>query len=95
MPMDRDEFHIKQMDPNELKNWMARNKRKTTPIISRLDQTNKNNTSGLKKQTKDKKICIENSAICRASKEIKTKHKRETCPEGHQNKTEKPFKKQN
>ena len=49
MPMDRDEFHIKQMDPNELENRMARNKRKTTPIISRLDQTNKNNTSGQKK----------------------------------------------
>ena len=47
--MDRDEFHIKQMDPNELKNWMAGNKRKAIPIISRLDQTNKNNTSGQKK----------------------------------------------
>ena len=47
--MDRDEFHIKQMDPNELENRMARNKRKTTPIISRLDQTNKNNTSRQKK----------------------------------------------
>lgn len=85
--MDRDEFHIKQMDPNELKNWMTRNKRKAIPIISRLDQTNKNNTSRQKtNKHRIGKICIENSAICRASKEIKTKHKRETCPEGHQNK---------
>ena len=85
------------MDPNELKKtgWHETNE-KTAPIISRLVQTTKNNTSGQKKtNTGQEKICIENSAICRASKEIKTKHKRETCPEGHQNKTKKPFKKQN
>jgi len=57
MPMDRDEFHIKQMDPNELKNWMAGNKRKAIPIISRLNQTNKDNTSRQKtnKHTAEKK----------------------------------------
>ena len=49
MPMDQDEFHIKQMDPNELKNWMARNKRKNNTDNLSLDQTNKNNTSGQKK----------------------------------------------
>jgi len=55
MPMDRDEFHIKQMDPNELKKtgWHETNE-KTTPIISRLDQTNKNNTSGQKNTGQEK-----------------------------------------
>jgi len=28
MPMDRDEFHIKEMDPNKVQNWMAQNKQK-------------------------------------------------------------------
>ena len=96
MPMDRDEFHIKQMDPNELKNWMARNNRKNnTDNLQARPNKQEQHLWTKKNKHRTRKICIENSAICRASKEIKTKHKRETCPEGHQNKTEKPFQKQN
>ena len=75
---------------------MARNKRKNnTDNLQARPNKQEQHLWTKKNKHRTGKMCIENSAICRASKDIKTKHKRETCPEGHQNKTKKPFKKQN
>jgi hypothetical protein len=44
--LDQDEFHLRQMNPKELKRGEHVTDEKTTPTISGLDETNKRNTSG-------------------------------------------------
>ena len=55
MPMDRDEFHIKEMDPNKVQNWMAQNKQKNNTDNLQARPNKQEQHLWTKKETQDRK----------------------------------------